>query len=623
MREKVFESPPASVTFPPAVESFFVPVTEGSWLRLIETNPDFIHQIESRGRLNKTLDAVLADLPRAEMSLEEGISKGLLTEYLVEELYLDLATLLEDGRDYERIILYLPFEFLPATSWKPPSTKLQQAAQKFRSAYLAAWTHLLFVQDVRGNFVDGDVPEVAQKEIDPLRVVKAAHLIPRLVEKGILSVDHVYKLLETADDEILKQSIADALPVLADLGLIEAEPEPGATDKGDSDDEKAVIAPAIQEELQKEFTRIDAEAYPDVRKKRVIWLKQEEKRVALEATSQVIATAVMQERYTEQEIAQFESGETSLATQQAFIEGVRKALEAITTADATRGRTLYERYHPVLMTLWRQESSETKDALTKLFFRLRALKIVDTTQLRKLKLTLPSLAGPFAENLKAMHQDIEDVKIMIEAIEKNPELSTYIYPVVLVYGSRLKGYGTESADMDVAVFVKPGTEPAKGAKIRSLLKKTFAHKKIQGAAVEFWLEKQETGLAVRDDLDPTLPCIGDSSWTHVLFGAAWEGNAETAQKLREQLLVPYFSAEGKTVHGREARGLYLEELERDLLQYRLMHKGYERFFPPQGGLHTPHADRVDGKSMFWDSGYRRMATTLFARRVFLPKISKE
>jgi len=85
-------------------------------------------------------------------------------------------------------------------------------------------------------------------------------------------------------------------------------------------------------------------------------------------------------------------------------------------------------------------------------------------------------------------------------------------------------------------------------------------------------------------------------------------------------LAPYLRETDKKIMNREARGLYLEEMERDILQYRLMHKGYERFFPPAGGLHSAHADKVDGESMFWDSGYRQLATKLFASRVFLPKI---
>ena len=62
--------------------------------------------------------------------------------------------------------------------------------------------------------------------------------------------------------------------------------------------------------------------------------------------------------------------------------------------------------------------------------------------------------------------------------------------------------------------------------------------------------------------------------------------------------MPYFLETDEVIHGREARELYLEELERDTLQYRLMHKGYERFYPSYGGIHTLHADKIDGDSVF-------------------------
>jgi hypothetical protein len=88
------------------------------------------------------------------------------------------------------------------------------------------------------------------------------------------------------------------------------------------------------------------------------------------------------------------------------------------------------------------------------------------------------------------------------------------------------------------------------------------------------------------------------------------------------VLVGYMFETDEQIRGHSARSAYLEEIERDMLQYRLMHKGYERHYPPYGGINTPHADLIDGKSTFWDSGYRQTAIRLFASQVFLPKISK-
>ena len=152
-----------------------------------------------------------------------------------------------------------------------------------------------------------------------------------------------------------------------------------------------------------------------------------------------------------------------------------------------------------------------------------------------------------------------------------------------------------------------------------MLKENFTHKKIRGEIVEFWLEEKENQLKIIDFTESDVT-LGKSYWAHILFGAAWKGNKDIMRELREKLLAPYMYDTGKVIHERDARSLYLEEIERDTLQYRLMHKGYERFFPPCGGIHTPHSDEIDGNSMFWDSGYRQLATKLFASRVFLPKI---
>ncbi len=216
---------------------------------------------------------------------------------------------------------------------------------------------------------------------------------------------------------------------------------------------------------------------------------------------------------------------------------------------------------------------------------------------------------------------MKEIQEIAKAIEADSELSKYIYPTVLVFGSRLKGYGAEDADIDVGIFIKPNTSNEDLEKVRAKIKDLFSHEKIQGEVVEFWLDQNEDGLEVHDFEEPS-PLLGDSYWTHVLFGGAWTGNQAEIKKLRQELLTPYFYDDEKEVQGREARGVYLEELERDTLQYRLLQKGYERFMPPVGGIDTPHADKIDGDSAFWDSGFRQTATKLFASRVFLPKISK-
>jgi len=334
----------------------------------------------------------------------------------------------------------------------------------------------------------------------------------------------------------------------------------------------------------------------------------------------MIAASIEHAAPSDQQLEQYLAPKTAPETQQALIEGVRNALENVAHADASAAQEMYAKYHATFLALWDNDVPALRESLAKTFYRLHKLQVVDDGFLRSFDLRVPKLAGPFSENLH--DADLSDAKDLVALIEQDPELSHAIHPAALVFGSRLKGYGAKNADIDIAVIIKSGTDPAEAETIRARLSATKAHANTHGEIVEFWTEKTADGLEVRDG-GIKGSYIGGPSWTHVLFGAAWEGEAGAIKELREKLLVPYFYGDNnKVIDGRTARGLYLEELERDNLQYRLMHKGWERFNPEFGGLHTPHADEIDGKSAFWDSGYRQAATKLFASRVFLPKLER-
>jgi len=613
----------------PAVESFLDSARAAEvWPPDIVNNEMFVEQIKARQELNQNLDAVQSLLPRPDIALMDAIRAGNISEEQVTKLYASLSELLAN-KDYQRIALYLPFEFLPNPSYRPATEELQQAAAQLRKDYLEAWGNLLSVHDVRANFIDGDVLEVEQRQGDLPRVVKAAHLIPKLVESGLLKAKDVIFLIEDNDDQILRDSAADTLPVLADLGFLTKEdidymasakdpalraaaqaiisgPEnPAAA--------KATALPDIKQKLHAKFRQIEDKERGPITAKRAAWLKQQERQTAITESGKAISAAIIEDKL---DIADFLPPETDTAATQALIEGIRQAVE---TTGPKEARALYERHQKTLLNLWQQNIPELRPALEKTFYHLRGLGLIDSEQLAQLDIVIPKLAGPFSENLKAMEKDLADIRAAVSAIESNPELARLVYPVAMVYGSRLKGYGGASADIDVAVFVRPGIGASERANLTTLLNQTFNQETVRGEVTQFYLEETDGQLEVIDF--PELnPLLGESTDSHVLFGAAWEGSENAMRELREKLLVPYLRETDKTVHDRAVRGLYLEEIERDALQYRLMHKGYERFFPPRGGINTAHADKIDGQSAFYDSGYRQIATKLFASRVFLPKL---
>ena len=136
------------------------------------------------------------------------------------EAYKNLTELLQSDPYNDRLILYFPFELIPPKNWKLDNKELAESAENFLRTYMDKWQELLNVSDVRENFAQGDVLEPELRDEQPDKVVKAAHLIPKLMEKGILSVREVVMLIENHPGTNLEKSVVDVLPVLVDMGLM-------------------------------------------------------------------------------------------------------------------------------------------------------------------------------------------------------------------------------------------------------------------------------------------------------------------------------------------------------------------------------------------------------------------
>lgn len=115
------------------------------------------------------------------------------------ENYYSACEELLGSRDSERILLYLPLQFL------------EGAPETFKEAYRDAWYSLLNTRDVRENFHIGDCFELDARPRGGLeRVVKCAHLTPWLLKYGYIDERQVLKILkENSDDEVLLQSFKD------------------------------------------------------------------------------------------------------------------------------------------------------------------------------------------------------------------------------------------------------------------------------------------------------------------------------------------------------------------------------------------------------------------------------
>lgn len=610
------------------------------WPKSITASKIFQKQVKQRKELLDRLNSITNRLPRPDISLEAAIKQGYIDEKRVAELYSSLSDILESEPEYSRIILYLPFEFLPAKTWRPAEKALQKASDRFKRSYLIAWEKLLLIHDVRANFVDGDVLEIDRRTGDLPRVVKAAHLIPKLVENGFIEVKDIIRLMEISSDQILRDSIAATLPVLADLGFI-SEKEISLMERSKDRQissmariiaanmntaikppeiaSNAIIFSFVREKLDREFFRIDTAEYGDITAKRKNWLQQSGKQKVIDDLADIISKAIIENSIANRSAARFIDQKISIASVQALTEGIRKAIELAAANDFEKARRIYGQYQEILAGLWKNDDAQFKETLLKTFRHLYHLKIINDKQLASLNIVMPELAGPFSNNLELIGQEMRGIKNMIRLIEADSELSQLIYPIVLIFGSRLKGCGAQNSDIDLAVFVRPEASFDDRNKIQELLSKIVPHELVRDKIVDFWLEEKNGAFRVHD-FGIRDPSLGESYRTHALFGAAWIGDKKTMRELFGKLLVSYLYETDKILYGRNARKLYLEDLEKDTLQYRLMHNGYERFFPRFGGIKTMNAGEIDGKSMFYDSGFRQLATKLFISRVFLPKI---
>ncbi|HSI21348.1 MAG TPA: hypothetical protein VLA04_06720 [Verrucomicrobiae bacterium] len=264
-----------------------------------------------------------------------------------------------------------------------------------------------------------------------------------------------------------------------------------------------------------------------------------------------------------------------------------------------------------------EDSLGVRDELATVISHWAVTGLVPPEALEDFEITIPHLdAPPSLEPTPNIMEELKGLGSLTTELKENPALAGKLYPLYLAFGSRFKGYANKGADVDVALMVKPDVRWEEQGDLHGALDDAFAGKEHIGKMVEFWLEEDGENLKIRN-VSSEDNSVADDRWAHLLFGGVWHGDAElvkeTASKLLETYLHPTSGSD---------RTRWLREMEREVLQYRLMHKGYRRFYPERGTKKTAHGEQLDQESAFWDSGYRRVATKLFISRVFLPDLSK-
>jgi len=195
---------------------------------------------------------------------------------------------------------------------------------------------------------------------------------------------------------------------------------------------------------------------------------------------------------------------------------------------------------------------------------------------------------------KQLSQNINQTTIQHyhNIITQNKKLNKIIYPIIILYGSKLKGYATPNSDTDTAILIRPNQNHNQNHTNKIIQNKLPKTLKIH-------LTTTHNNQLTITTPNPPQKHTANPYDTHILFNGIWIGDTTTKTTLCNNLLKPILN------HPQPIKNIYTRTLEQDLLQYRLLHKGYQTHHPTTNPTYL-------------DDGYRTLATKLYLRYIFLP-----
>lgn len=618
--------PESSVGLPPiGLELFLAEDRDNTMLsKDLIRSVSYENEVRERQSLYTHIRELCVRIPDISEDWEHACQQGLVQASELSVLYSELTNFLERDENNGRIILYLPFQMLPyLDNPQRQSDSVTQAGERFGRAYKEAWLRLLFENEPRASFVDGDVLEPGMPE--PPSVRKAAHLLPEMVHHGLISMDEVHDLLDISTDDVLIQSLMEGLTVARDGELSSgALPERKMALEEEPVRWLSGIVGALITDLESIDQLYSADSHVlGISKERIVWEKQVRRDEAIDKSAHEIGQRLQVGDLAIEDIKEFALGTDKQDIYKiVFIRSVMIASELLVRQKNTdAARLLVQPCLRVFHSWWLDGSLEIKDTLVSALNHLRRSEVLSDTSLLVFGIQLPDLSLPFPVDLeKLVEGDFKSLKTATEKISKHPVLSRYIYPVVLVFGSRLKGYSRLSADIDKAIWIKPQTPWEKREEIITLLHQDVPEIFDGEKLLEYWTEQQNTILGFRQNTLGISNVVGPQQ-VHFFIGGAWIGHEDDIRKLQRDIIPKYLNLDRFGEQKEKVRQQLLRRIEIDIVQYRLMHKGYRRLYPSHKGEASAHAQFIDWDSDFWDPGYRRIATLLFISRVFLPDLS--
>ena len=625
----------------PAIESLFFAQDDFIWPREVRNNLELRRQTKARSLLCKNLDYLFKWLVIFNFSLERTLNNHQIDLDKITAIYQGLSDFFESDFFNRRLILYLPFELIPEADLEVKSEKLIQVLNNFRKVYLENWRELLKMHDPRANFLDGDILEPELSLSAPEMVSKAAHLIPLLMQKKLISFPEVVSLIENSSDEILINSILDTFSVMLDLGLpvdfdllVNSKNYWLRNMAVIISDQPPVIShleakfSTIRDEgglelllskFQQEINQVESGCQADFASfpARLIWEQKKQTRKVLEKYAFLISGSLMAGSLSARCFKNYFclASNSNSVSKLLVIYSLKIMIEKIAAANLSRARRDSLGFKDWLQEINQEADSATGEALQSILLRWFNAGIIDQSYLNYFDLKPVKLDAFFSASKVGLDGALDHLFQVISQIKQETALANILYPVFIIHGSRIKEHALNGADLDLAVFVKPGVTFDNYDYIKETLAGLLKHEKLKGPVLQFWLHEENHQLQI-SDFEAQDKLVANSYFVHVLFGGAWLGEKRIIKRLYNEVLTGYLTETSEL-----KRNIYLKELERTTIQYRLMHKAYANFYPERSRVNTDHAKDIDALSSFYDSGYRELAAKLFIKKIFLPRIS--
>jgi hypothetical protein len=479
---------------------------------------------------------------------------------------------------------------------------------------------LLNEDDIRADFFDGDIlePELRNGKKEE-RVIKILHLYPDLLEKGIIHEKDIIDLIENNSNKLCIEGLADCVPVFMKKGLLSVrlreviEHSPyevlhASLVIGNSvinvppNQDSGITLNDLINTINANYTSvISLRGHDTTTKRRKDWQEKD-------------LFSKIQNTYKETLANHFGGG----ISYEMLVDYYKNAsplikvvcLGALETKIKDSGHdTSLRNVSKILASTVQEEDNEIVRYFLQIFINHSRTYGVETALH-----TEPQFALAYETKEVTSYKTL--MKEIVREIENDNELNALMYPCVLGVGSFAKGYAMDSSDKDVALFIRPHVSENDKEKIQKLLS-SVASKYGAVSFLQFWLEETQNGYSIKNN-GYGSDGIGNNTITHPLTGMWADGGNEETGKLRKGLLKNYLFNQGVSIVGTTYGEVWPKDIEHNLLQYRLMHSGFSQFYPKKN---EDNYFSIDGESVFYDEQYRKLATSIYFRKVFIPKVS--